>query len=85
MRITAELRAESVAESHWLAAMPEQLALLSGEVLGWLLPVLLRLSKLTSKNLVLAIDPSGSTRQAWPGSPAIAQSGERCIARSITR
>jgi hypothetical protein len=40
MRITVELRAESDAESHQLAAMPGQLALLSGD--GWSVPVSIR-------------------------------------------
>lgn len=40
MRITVELRTESVAESHRLAAMPGQLAPLSGG--GWSVPVSIR-------------------------------------------
>jgi hypothetical protein len=40
MRITAELRTESVAESHRLAAMPGQRAMLSGG--GWSVPVSIR-------------------------------------------
>jgi hypothetical protein len=37
VRITVELRTESVTESDWLVAMPGQLALLSGD--GWSVPV----------------------------------------------
>lgn len=55
MRMTVDLRTGADADSHQLAAMPGQLAPLSGEVLRWLPPVLCGVSKLTSKNLQLAI------------------------------
>jgi hypothetical protein len=61
MRITVELRTEAVADSNRLAAMPGQLALLSG---GWSVPVSIWGISASSGH---AEDPEAQGRLLGPG------------------